>query len=50
MKRKLLIMAVAALMTTFSTVAQEPQSKLLTNEDVVLNRALSPKNFAVQWI
>ncbi|MBP3289765.1 MAG: DPP IV N-terminal domain-containing protein [Alistipes sp.] len=43
-------MAVAALMTTFSTVAQEPQSKLLTNEDVVLNRALSPKNFAVQWI
>ena len=45
MKRTLLIMAFATLMTTFTTVAQESQSKLLTAEDVVLNRALSPKNF-----
>lgn len=50
MKRTLLIMAVATLMTTFTTVAQESQSKLLTAEDVVLNRNLSPKNFPVQWI
>ena len=50
MKRTLLIMAFATLMTTFTTVAQESQSKLLTAEDVVLNRALSPKNFQVQWI
>ena len=50
MKRKLFIMAVAALMTTFTAMAQEPESKMLTMEDVVLNRALTPQNLRVQWI
>ena len=50
MKKKLFILAVASIMTTFTTMAQGEQTRLLTNEDVVLNRALTPKNLQVQWI
>lgn len=50
MMRKLFILAVATIMTTFTTMAQGEQTRLLTNEDVVLNRALTPKNLQVQWI
>ena len=37
-------------MSSNIVAAQEQPLKLLTNEDVVLNRALSPKNLYVQWI
>lgn len=39
-----------ALMMTFTLSAQESERKLLTIEDVVLNRELSPKTFPVQWV
>ena len=39
-----------ALMMTFTLSAQESERKLLSIEDVVLNRELSPKSFSVQWI
>ena len=39
-----------ALMMTFTLSAQESERKLLSIEDVVLNRELSPKTFPVQWI
>lgn len=37
-------------MTSSLVTAQEEPAKLLTNEDVVLNRNLSPKNLYVQWV
>ncbi|MBQ5622966.1 MAG: DPP IV N-terminal domain-containing protein [Alistipes sp.] len=39
-----------ALMMTFTLSAQESERKLLSIEDVVLNRELSPKTFPVQWV
>lgn len=39
-----------ALMMTFTLSAQESERKLLSIEDVVLNRDLYPKSFPVQWI
>ena len=39
-----------ALMMTFTLSAQESEKKLLSIEDVVLNRELSPKTFPVQWV
>ena len=39
-----------ALMMTFTLSAQESDRKLLSIEDVVLNRELSPKTFPVQWV
>ncbi len=50
MKHLFLILTVTAIMTSFSSVAQEQTTKLLTTADVVLNRELSPKNLYVQWI
>jgi dipeptidyl-peptidase-4 len=37
-------------MMTFTLSAQESERKLLSIEDVVLNRELSPKTFPVQWV
>ena len=39
-----------ALMMTFTLSAQESERKLLSIEDAVLNRELSPKTFLVQWV
>ena len=39
-----------ALMMTFTLSAQESERKLLSIEDVVLNRELSPKTLPVQWV
>ena len=39
-----------ALMMTFTLSAQDSERKLLSIEDVVLNRELSPKTFPVQWV
>ena len=39
-----------ALMMTFTLSAQESERKLLSIEDVVLNRELTPKSFPVQWV
>ncbi len=39
-----------ALMMTFTLSAQESERKLLSIEDVVLNRELSPKSYPIQWV
>ena len=49
MKNKFLLLAMAVLMTTMVSSAQE-SPRLLTIEDVVLNRELSPKSFPVRWV
>ena len=51
MKRcKFIFLLVAVLMVCSQVSAQESGRKLLTIEDVVLNRELSPKSFAVKWV
>ncbi|MBR5334091.1 MAG: DPP IV N-terminal domain-containing protein [Alistipes sp.] len=49
MKNKLLLLVMAVLMTTVVASAQESR-KLLTIEDVVLNRDLYPKSYPVKWV
>ncbi len=49
MKHRLFLLTAALLMTT-QIMAQGPQLKDLTMEDVVLNRNLRPQSFRVQWI
>ena len=48
MMRNLILLAISVLMTTFS-IAQN-QERLLSIEDVVLNRELTPKSYPVQWV
>ena len=49
MKNKFLHLVLVVLMTTVIASAQESR-KLLTIEDVVLNRELSPKSYPVKWV
>ena len=49
MRNKILFVAMALLMTCSVASAQESR-KLLTIEDVVLNRELSPKGYPVKWV
>ena len=49
MRNKLLLLVMAVLMTTVVASAQESR-KLLTIEDVVLNRDLYPKSYPVKWV
>ena len=49
MKNKFLHLVLVVLMTTVVASAQEAR-KLLTIEDVVLNRELSPKSYPVKWV
>ena len=49
MKRKLIFFVTALLMTTL-TVSAQTERKLLSIEDVVLNRELTPKTYPVQWV
>ncbi|MBO5892687.1 MAG: DPP IV N-terminal domain-containing protein [Alistipes sp.] len=51
MKRcKFIFLLVAVLMVFSQSRAQNDGRKLLTIEDVVLNRELSPKSFPVRWV
>ena len=49
MKRKLIFFVTTLLMATLSVSAQTDR-KLLSIEDVVLNRELTPKTYPVQWV
>ena len=49
MKRKLIFFVTALLMTTL-TISAQTDRKLLSIEDVVLNRELTPKTYPVQWV
>ena len=44
------LLAATTLMTTHAATAQSHEGRLLTMEDVVLNRDLSPKSYPVRWI
>lgn len=54
MKNNIVLMAAtlaaSTLMTTFTATAQQHEGRLLTMEDVVLNRDLSPKSYPVRWV
>ena len=50
MKSKLILLATALLMTTLSATAQNADRKLLSIEDVVLNRNLTPKTYTARWV
>ena len=49
MRNRLFLLVMAVLMTTVVATAQESR-KLLTIEDVVLNRELSPKSYSARWV
>ena len=49
MKRKLIFFVTTLLMATL-TVSAQTDRKLLSIEDVVLNRELTPKTYPVQWV
>lgn len=49
MKRTLTLFLTLLLMTTLSATAQ-PSRQLLTIEDVVLNRDLTPKSYPTRWV
>ena len=50
MKNRLILLATFLLMTTFSVTAQQADRKLLSIEDVVLNRDLTAKTYPVRWV
>ncbi|MBO5878399.1 MAG: DPP IV N-terminal domain-containing protein [Alistipes sp.] len=50
MKSKLILLATLLLMTTLSATAQNADRKLLSIEDVVLNRDLTPKTYTARWV
>ena len=50
MRTSFIILAATLLMTAFPAQAQDSERRLLTMEDVILNRELTPKNFAASWI
>ena len=39
-----------ALTATIPAAAQQPQGKLLTMEETILSRALSPASYPVRWV
>ena len=50
MKHIFILLATFLLMTTTSATAQTADRKLLSIEDVVLNRDLTPKSYPVRWV
>jgi hypothetical protein len=50
MRTSFIILAATLLMTAFPAQAQTSERRLLTMEDVILNRELTPKNFSASWI
>ncbi|MBR2398870.1 MAG: DPP IV N-terminal domain-containing protein [Alistipes sp.] len=50
MKTSFIILAATLLMTAFPTQAQTSDRRLLSMEDVILNRELTPKTLPVRWI
>ncbi len=50
MKNRVLLLVATVLMATSMASAQEAERKLLTIEDVVLNRELNPKSYPVKWV
>ena len=50
MRNRVLLLVATVLMATFTASAQEAERKLLTIEDVVLNRELNPKSYPVKWV
>ena len=50
MKPKFILLATTLLMTALSATAQTAERKLLSIEDVVLNRDLTAKTYPVRWV
>ena len=50
MKHKFILLATTLLMTALSATAQTAERKLLSIEDVVLNRDLTAKTYPVRWV
>lgn len=50
MRTSFIILAATLLMTAFPAQAQTSERRLLSMEDVILNRELTPKNFPVSWV
>ena len=48
--KQILFLVATALMLATPTFAQENNQRMLTPEDVVLNRELRPQSFRVQWV
>ena len=50
MKQYFITLAIMALTATIPAAAQQPQGKLLTMEETILSRELSPASYPVRWV